>query len=101
MYNLIQQLPGVIYEFTIRQDGTKAFTFISSNCIDILGVSAEDAMLNYKTLEAVIYSEDQNNFAASASASFHKKNLWVWEGRVDVRNEIRWIEVRSNYEANG
>jgi PAS domain S-box-containing protein len=98
MYNFIQQLPGVIYEFTIRNDGTMAFTFLSTNCIDILGVRADDAVHDYKLLNAIIYSEDRNNFKESCKQSFLEKKLWSWEGRIIVRNEVRWIEARSNYE---
>jgi len=98
MYNFIQQLPGVIYEFTISHNGTMAFTFLSKNCIDILGVEAEDAIRDHKLLSAIIHSEDRNNFEESLGKNFLEKKLWNWEGRITVRNEVRWIEVRSNYE---
>lgn len=101
MYNLIQQLPGVIYEFTIRQDGSMAFTFVSDNCMDILGVHPEDALRDYKLLNAIIYAEDRHNFKESCKSSFLERKLWSWEGRITVRDQIRWIEARSNYEVKG
>lgn len=98
MQDLLQQLPGVIYEFTIRQDGHKAFTFVSPNCLEVLGITAEDLLRSPSTLINLMIAEDRENYELSSEENYHRKTVWNWEGRIRVGNEIRWIEARSNYE---
>ncbi len=98
MSDFLQQLPGVIYEFTIRTDGSKVFTFISENCQEILGVSAKDILTNSVLLDNAIIEEDRDSFEQSSRENPQEPSLWSWEGRIMVQNEIRWIEARSNFE---
>jgi len=98
MHDLIQQLPGVIYEFTIRQDGQKAFTFVSANALEVLGIRAEDIVRNASLLEEAIIPEDRENLEYASRENYHQETVWNWEGRIRVGNAIRWIEARSNYE---
>ncbi|HEU5289488.1 MAG TPA: PAS domain S-box protein [Cyclobacteriaceae bacterium] len=98
MSDFLQQLPGVIYELTIRPDGSKTFTFISENCQEILGLSAKDILKNASLLDNAIIEEDRESFERSSKENYKRQSLWNWEGRVSVRNEIRWIEARSNFE---
>jgi len=98
MSDFLQQLPGVIYELTIRPDGGKTFTFISDNCKEILGLSASDIMKDGSLLDNAILQEDRENFEQSSKENYKRQTLWSWEGRVLVHNEVRWIEARSNFE---
>lgn len=98
MYDFIQQLPGVIYEITIESDGSRKFTFVSSNSLNILGLSADDIMRDPTVLDNSIIPEDREGFNESVRGNRNRAELWNWEGRVQVRNEIRWIEARSNFE---
>jgi PAS domain S-box-containing protein len=101
MSNFLQQLPGVIYELTIQLDGTRTFTFISDNCNDILGIPAENILKNKSLLDDAILPEDREHFDQSAKGNHQREDLWCWEGRITVRDEIRWIEARSNFEKRG
>lgn len=98
MQDFIQQLPGVIYEITIEADGSRQFTFISKNSASILGIDADDVMRDATVLDNIIVAEDREGFKESARGNRNRTELWSWEGRVVVRNEIRWIEARSNFE---
>ncbi|HEY3430899.1 MAG TPA: PAS domain S-box protein, partial [Cyclobacteriaceae bacterium] len=98
MSDFFQQLPGVIYELTIRPEGTKTFTFISDNCLEILGIPAEEILLDASLMDNVIIEEDRESFELSSKENYKRQTLWSWEGRVKVQNEIRWIEARSNFE---
>src|SRR5690242_21790894 len=98
MSDFLQQLPGVIYELTIRPDGSRTFTFISDNCQEILGLSAQDILKDGSLLDNAIIPEDREVFNRSSGENYKRESLWSWEGRIRVRNEIRWIEARSNFE---
>lgn len=101
MYDFIQQLPGVIYEITIQADGSRSFTFVSANSLEILGLKAEDIMRDPNTLDNIIVEEDREGFNESTKGNRNRAELWSWEGRVQVRNTIRWIEARSNFGKRG
>jgi PAS domain S-box-containing protein len=101
MSDFFKQLPGVIYELSIQQNGVRGFTFISENCLEILGLSAQDIMRDNSLLENAIIPEDREHFRESSKENYKRQNLWNWEGRIQVRNEIRWIEARSNFERKG
>lgn len=97
MQDIIQQLPGVIYELTIQPDGSTTFTFISENCLAMLGIQAQHVLRNARVMDDIIHEEDRLSFERSNSASHANQSTWVWEGRVNVREEVRWIEARSNH----
>jgi len=98
MSDFFEQLPGVIYEFTIQQDGSRAFTFISANCLEVLGIPARDIMNDVSLFGNAIVDEDRESFEHASKEKYKKQTLWSWEGRIKVGNEIRWIEARSNFE---
>lgn len=101
MHDFIQHLPGVIYEITIKADGSRSFTFVSSNSLTFLGLHAEDVMRDPKALDNIIIEEDRAGFYESTRGNRNRAELWSWEGRILVRGEIRWIEARSNFEKRG
>lgn len=101
MADFFQQLPGVIYELTIRSDGSRAFSFISENCYEILGLKAEDIRRDIALLNDAILDEDRGSFDRSSKENDKRETLWMWEGRILVRGEERWIEARSNFEKKG
>lgn len=101
MNDFIQQLPGVVYEITIKADGSRSFTFVSSNSSQILGIRAEDVMRDPTTLDNIIIPDDREGFKESTRGNRNRAELWTWEGRVQIKEEIRWIEARSNFEKKG
>ncbi|HET9054886.1 MAG TPA: PAS domain S-box protein, partial [Cyclobacteriaceae bacterium] len=101
MHDFIQHLPGVIYEITIQEDGSRSYTFISANSFTFLGLKAEDVMRDPNALDNIIIEEDRAGFYESTRGNRNRAELWNWEGRIQVRGEIRWIEARSNFEKKG
>jgi PAS domain S-box-containing protein len=101
MQDILQQLPGVIYELTILPDNTSAFTFISANCIDLLGIRSDDVMRDARIMDSIIYEADRKSFEQSTLESHSSQSSWFWEGRICVNDEVRWIEARSHLEFSG
>jgi PAS domain S-box-containing protein len=98
MSEIFQQLPGVIYELTIRPDGSRAITFITENCKEILGLSAEEIMKDIAVLNDAIIPVDRESFEHSSKENHKRESMWSWEGRILVNGLTRWIEARSNFE---
>lgn len=101
MSDFFQQLPGVIYELTIQSDGSRAFTFITANCEEILGISAKDIMGDISLLNNAIIPGDRASFEQSSRENHKRESMWNWEGRILVNGLLRWIEARSNFEKRG
>src|SRR5687768_13715627 len=98
MSDIFQQLPGVIYELTIRPDGTKGITFITANCREILGISADEIMKDISVFNNAIIPVDRESFEYSSKENYKRESMWSWEGRILVNGLTRWIEARSNFE---
>jgi len=98
MHDLFKHLPAVLYEFVIYPDGKKQFTFISDSAKEILGVDAAAVMDDHLVLEKVIHEEDLIYLHATSEECMARGTEWNWEGRVNVRGQLRWIECRSNHE---
>lgn len=96
MQQLFQDLPGVVYEYIIRKDGTRSFQYISENCKDILGIYSDAFLKDPTVFRKIILPDDSPGFEESLQQSHDIQGAWNWEGRIMVNGEIRWIETRSN-----
>ncbi|HRJ29292.1 MAG TPA: PAS domain S-box protein [Cyclobacteriaceae bacterium] len=96
MQELFHNLPGVIYEYVIRKDGSRLFTYISENSIDILGLRADELRKDSSLFRQILLADDRASFKDSLNASHEGRKTWNWEGRITVNGAIRWIETRSN-----
>jgi PAS domain S-box-containing protein len=95
MHELLRDLPGVVYEYLIRKDDTRAFTFVSDTCKRVIGIPASDLIDDPSLLRQIIFTEDRPTFEESLQKSHTTKSVWNWEGRIIVDGKTRWIETRS------
>jgi PAS domain S-box-containing protein len=96
MQQLFQDLPGVVYEYIIRKDGTRSFQYISENCKDILGICSDVFLKDSTVFRKIILPDDSSGFEETLQQSHDTHGTWNWEGRIMVNGKIRWIETRSN-----
>jgi PAS domain S-box-containing protein len=98
MQDLLQHLPAVIYEYTIQPDGKRSFNYISQACEAILGLNPEMVITDASLMDSIIHPEDQESLHETSDVSEVTASEWNWHGRIYVRGEIRWVEIRSNHE---
>jgi len=98
MRDLIKHLPAVIYEYTILPNGIRRFDFISEACESLLGISPEAVMNDAGAMDALVHREDIGQLQASSLVSEQAGREWNWQGRMQVRGKIKWVEIRSNHE---
>ena len=98
MQELISHLPAVIYAYSIQRDGSRHFDFISDNCDSILGLSGEAVMRDATLMESIVHREDINNLEVTSAKSVKAGQEWNWQGRMHVRDKVKWVEIRSNHE---
>jgi PAS domain S-box-containing protein len=90
---MLDNLPAVVFEYSVFPDGSRDFTYISPRCEEILGVTQEVLMRGILPLKNFIYHEDWNAFYQSTEQSLKDLQEWKWEGRLNARREVIWIEA--------
>ena len=101
MQDLLKHLPAVLYEYVIHPDRTKHFTYISEASESILGVSAQEVMNDAGVMDSLIHEEDFSSLRETSAVSQIEGREWYWHGRMIIRGEERWMEIRSNHEERG
>ncbi len=86
-------VPGVLYSFRIRPDGSSHFLYASPGVVDLLGVTPEQ-MAN--KICDLIHPDDRDRVAASVAASARDLTPWKIEYRVlhPDKGEV-WVEGRT------
>ncbi|MCW3100475.1 MAG: response regulator [Chthonomonadaceae bacterium] len=98
-------VPGMVYQFAMRPDGSVAFPFVSEGARELYGIEPADIMANASMLIEIIHPDDREEFAASVAESARTMEPWQWAGRYlhHRTGEYRWIEgaSRPQREPNG
>ncbi len=94
---LADNLPyGMVYQILQSADGSRRFTFVSSQCRALNGVPAEAALANPATLYELILPEFREAFAAAEAQA--KETLTGFEFETKMRRvdgEVRWFRIAS------
>lgn len=94
MQQIIDNLPVVIFEYTIFPDGSRDFTYLSPGCESILGVNRELLLSGNHTMQSFIHHDDWDHFNKLFEESMASEKSFKWEGRIFIsRDSIKWIEV--------
>lgn len=93
-------IPGVIYEYLLRPDGTSAFPYVSVGMMDIFGIEPEQVQHDASQVLARIHPEDRATVMASVEASARDLTIWQTEHRIihPDKGEI-WISGRAMPQA--
>lgn len=98
------QVPGVVYQFRLRPDGTSCFPFASEGIKNIYRVSPEDVKECAKKIFEIIHPEDSDHVSLSIQKSAKDLSKWEEEYRVQFKDgTIRWLLGSSvpELEADG
>ncbi|WP_062062749.1 PAS domain S-box protein [Cellvibrio sp. OA-2007] len=96
---LSERLPGFLYQFQLRPDGSSFFPYASPGIKNIYDVSQEDAALSADKVFAVIHPEDAG--WVGESVSYSAAHLTPWVATVRVNNPLRgmiWTHIESTPE---
>ncbi len=98
MQDLLKHLPAVIYEYVIHPDGKQGFTYVSPNAECLLGIKADDLLVDATLIQQIIHEDDLPGLKESAAETRNNPKEWQWQGRIRVDERVRWVEFRSSYE---
>lgn len=94
MQQIIDNLPVVVFEFTVNPDGSRDFTYFSSSCEKILGVPGDMLLSGSYPMKEFIHREDWDQFEVLVGKAIKEVAPFKWEGRIfNVHAEVKWIEA--------
>ena len=93
---VINSVPGVVYRYETRPDGTEGFTFVSQHSVDLFLIPPPDIVKNPSVFDDMVYPEDKTRLAASRQRSAVELSPWREEFRVRLPDgQVRWIRGNS------
>jgi len=98
------RVPGVVYQFRMRPDGSFSFPFASDALREIFGVSPEEVREDASKVFATVLPEDLPGAIESIRISAQTLTPWRHEARVKVGDgDVRWLFGNSTpqREADG
>lgn len=96
MQDLLANIPVVLYEYLLSDDQQGRFIYLSDSAKKILDVNPADATGDPSLMDRLIHPEDYASFVESSYRSLTAQVDWYWNGRMIIRGEERWVEMRSN-----
>ncbi len=96
---LFVHLPGYLYQFRLRPDGSSHFPFATPGIERVYGCTAEQVQADATRVFNVLHPDDLQRVTASIEAS--ARALTVWHERYRVNHPTRgtiWVEGRSTPE---
>jgi PAS domain S-box-containing protein len=89
---LAKHIPGLIYQYRLRSDGTSHFPYASDRIKEIYRVTPEEVKEDAFPVFKTIYPEDLDFVAQSIQESARNLTPWYCEYRVfDAHGEIKWL----------
>jgi PAS domain S-box-containing protein len=99
LQHLSAQLPGVVYQFLLRADGTSCFPYASAGIKEVYGCTPEQALNSAEAAFAVLHPADVAAVGASIEQSALQLSRWQAEYRVNHPTKgLIWLEGRASPE---
>jgi PAS domain S-box-containing protein len=94
MQQIIDNLPVVVFEYTVQRDGSRDFTYLSASCEKILGIKRELLLGGSYPMKVFIHRDDWLEFEQQFDRVIADVTSFKWEGRVfNAHGETIWIEA--------
>jgi len=96
---LAQHVPGMVYQFHLRPDGTSHFPYSSTGIKDIYGVLPEQVSHDAEAVFKVLHPDDLQRVSESIQASARTLSVWHKEYRVNLPDgRTIWVEGEASPE---
>jgi diguanylate cyclase (GGDEF)-like protein/PAS domain S-box-containing protein len=88
---IAESLPGIIYSFVMRPDGSYFFSYVSRKTEDFYGFTPGEVDRNPDRIFDIIHPDDLDAVKASIAASYASLEQWTSDYRVQVNGKITWM----------
>ena len=90
-------VPGVVYQYQLRPDGTSCFPYSSEGINEIYRVTPEEVREDASKVFANLHPDDYDGVAASIQASAKELSLWKYDYRVKFDDgTVRWLSGNAS-----
>jgi diguanylate cyclase (GGDEF)-like protein/PAS domain S-box-containing protein len=98
---LASNIPGLIYQYILRQDGSDAFLYMSSRCHEIWGISADAVIADASQLWHLVHPDDVAPMRAAVYHSARSLTPWHYEWRIRTpQGEAKWLQASAVPQAH-
>ncbi|AFZ19649.1 GAF domain-containing protein [Allocoleopsis franciscana] len=92
-------VPGMIFQFLQRLDGSRSVLYASSGCQEIYELEPEAIQADFQMLSNLIHPDDREAYERSVANSAAKGEPWNWEGRIITPSgKLKWVQGTSRLE---
>lgn len=95
---MVANVPGLVYQFISRTDGTIDFRFLSDSCTRLFGLEPDEIKADSSVLFDKIHPDDLTEFYRLIADSAEKLSPCDWWGRITVKGKQRWFQSVSRPE---
>ena len=89
-------IPGVVYQFTMDNQGKHSIPYVSSSITELFGLDPQAVMEDASLWINRIYPEDMPDFNSSVTESYKTLKHWKWEGRmIHLNGSVGWYRGES------
>ncbi|MEQ1635076.1 MAG: transporter substrate-binding domain-containing protein [Methylococcales bacterium] len=92
LQKIASRVPGVVYQYRIRPDGSSCFPYASDGIREIYRVNPEEVREDAAKVFAIIHPDDYDNVSASVQTSAQHLTPWHHEYRAKFEDgTVRWL----------
>ncbi|WP_296272245.1 ATP-binding protein [Pseudomonas sp. UBA6323] len=96
LQRIAAQLPGMVYQYLLRADGSSCFPYASAGIGDIYGCTPEEVGQDAAPVLARLHTEDASPVREAIAASARSLTTWHQEYRVlHPERGLIWVEGRA------
>lgn len=94
---ITSNLPGVVFQFLLTDQGQISYPFVSDATETLLGLSPRRLMDKPQLFPELILPEDKDSYYQLMMTSAEQLATWNWEGCIQVKgdSDIKWISLRA------
>ncbi len=90
--NIASQVPGMLYQFMMKPDGSFSIPYSSHGVRDIFGCSPEEVKDDFGPIFNAIHPEDRNEISRTIDESVKNLSQWKCEYRVQLSGQpVKWV----------
>ncbi len=96
LQKMASRLPGMVYQFRLRVDGSTCYPFASDAIRDIFNTTPEDVREDSSDISGNVHPDDRDRVRLAGHQSAHDLTPWKEEFRICLPDgRVRWIQGNS------
>ncbi|MCF4965740.1 GAF domain-containing sensor histidine kinase, partial [Nostoc sp. CMAA1605] len=95
-HNLVDNLPGVVYQVHLSTNGEQSLPYISAGCYQLWEIPAQQMNANVQALMDIVHPEDITNFQQALGSAITTLTSGQWSGRILTPSGIvKWVHAEG------